>query len=95
VDDRELLPIDQSQLFDLVRTAFAPTERPLDAATRLMLESCHAKRADDGSVIGFVVAVLVDPVLGVRRGEPTAEPRWASPTVLVVHLDEHGAFRLS
>ena len=88
MDDRALLPIAQERVLELARRSLELGGRSVD--TPLMVGSCHAKRAADGSILGFVVTVLVEPHLGVRVAEPTAEPQWGASTIIVMHLDGSG-----
>lgn len=93
MDDRALLPVSEQRVFQIVRESFRRRGRAVDSMKPLMIDSCHAKRADDRMIVEFVVTVLVDPHLGVPVAEPTAQPRWGAPTVVILHFDPSGRLR--
>lgn len=90
-------PMSEETIFALARKALGrttsnPGSRERNPNVPLRIGSCHAKRATpDGPITGYVVTVLVDPRLGVPCNDPTAAPILASSTLLVMHLDAHGA----
>ena len=44
----------------------------------------------DNAVVGYRLAVLIDPKLGVPVDQPHATPKWAASRVLVVTLAPEG-----
>ena len=92
-------PVSEERIFALARKALGrtrsnPGSRELDPNVPLRIGSCHAKRATpDGPITGYVVTVLVDPVLGRPCYDPSATPSWGASTALIIHLDENGVPR--
>jgi|GEM_PF-347630 hypothetical protein len=63
----------------------AMAEKPLRIARWAPLRAGITQR-----IMGFNITVLVDPKLGVPCDQPTAKPRWASPTALVMTVSARG-----
>jgi hypothetical protein len=86
-------PFPESRILETVR---AELERQAQAAgvpfvdRPLRIATCATLRGGEQRVAGYCVTVLVDPKLGVPCDDPTAEPRWGAPTMLVVWLNAGG-----
>jgi len=96
MNDRVNLRVSDERLLELARNLLRHSRRPrglrkLDPDMPLMIHSCRAKHSDeDGSIVGFVVTVLVDPRFGIPVDDPSQGPVLGSEAMVIINLDANG-----